>query len=260
MLYLVKHCIYSLLSKTRFLWISLLWIIKIGVNLFSSFFIWILVRLGPPPINQEPPTKLPPLLEEGGGPFRARAPTMVTTTGPVYLPHFHMGPNTHPGPGTLNPSNQLPGCYTHPCQTTATTSFAMPKDTSVIQQHFPHKHIGVEPVLQLHSHEKGNNPLSVLRHHQQMYFGNAPSISLAMLHTDDMPPQLNITKLPPISTISPCSSATDLSQCSMEQESTGSGQSSPDSVSMTQPLWETDSNMTGSREDLIHGPGTLVYK
>ena len=215
-------------------------------------------RVGPlRPAHQATMTKLPGILgEESCGSLKGRAPTMVTTTGPAYLPHFHMNLSSRPGmgPSALVPSHHAP--------VAGSASVMMPKEQLAVSNPYGQRRpVGVEVLPSvlpsgLHKPDKVDMPPASYRHHQQVYFNNPP-FAMGMVHPDDIPMQLGVAKLPPISSISPCNSATDLSQCSLELESAASSKSSPDSATLPPPLWDMDSG----RDDLLHGhAGLPTYK
>ncbi|XP_031558511.1 uncharacterized protein LOC116294954 [Actinia tenebrosa] len=178
------------------------------------------------------------------GHYRLRGPPIVGNNGPVYLSHVH-GQHCTPTPyqysqypptinygSSYNPlTKDIQGGYypgTHTSVVNQGYSCNVSKDTviPVVQTFQPPQSTNAQICHPM------NAQINVCQHRPLP--GNTSSTN------SDMPQQWSFLKLPPINTISPCSS-THFSRSSSEEQSTGSNMSSP-SGSMNSPLWDEPRN------------------
>ncbi|XP_032220030.2 uncharacterized protein LOC5519324 [Nematostella vectensis] len=132
----------------------------------------------------------------------ARAQALVSSPGPLYLPHMHMGPGQHlmshqSGYGYLQPQvvNYNNGCGSDPMSKDFT-----PMQTSVITYGNSMPHV-IQPESDVNTF-----------HHGQRLSATPLTVNTSNL---DSPQQWNFLKLPPINTISPSNSSVDLSASSL---------------------------------------------
>jgi hypothetical protein len=173
---------------------------------------------------------------------------VVGNTGPVYIPHVHgqhYGSSPHQynqyptgvNYGTsYNPlTKDIQGGYysTHPVVSQGIITGGIPKDIPVVQS-YPSQ--STNDTQMCHPIQSVNNQISVCPH-RQLY--TAPLAVNTATHSSDMPQQWSFLKLPPINTISPCSSThfSQSEECSSsEEQTTRSTISSPSEVDS--PLWD----------------------
>lgn len=195
--------------------------------------------------------------------FQGKAPTMVTTTGPMYVPHLHIRP------GHEHPQIPIQPHHPHPPDSASFRTATSPPLSAFnscntasnfrganMMQHLPtHDHIT------MNLHQECNVPHSSF-HPKHMYHGSHQTApQSATSHSYDMPQQWSFLKLPAIGNIFHSLSSSNLSQGSPKQESCESGTSSPsDSSSMTPPLWESSGSMIGSRQDHTHIESPIMFK
>ena len=199
-------------------------------------------------------------------PFQGKAPTIVTTTGPMYVPHLHVKPShdhpqipvpqqqqqhhVHPPqPGTFRPVTTSPPSAFNSCNAARNI-----RGANVLQHIPPHDH------NMINLHQEYNAPHTSF-HSKHTYHGNHQTMPPSG-HTYDIPQQWSFLKLPAIGNIFHSLSSSNLSQGSSKQDSCESGNSSPtDSSSMTPPLWESSGSMIGSnRQDHTHLESPVMYK
>lgn len=221
-------------------------------------------RLAPTANVHEGPPRLPHPLQPfymRSAPFQGKAPAMVTTTGPMYVPHLHIRPgHEHPQiplqqhhvhqtePASFRPTASPPSAF-NSCHTVSNI-----RGANVLQHHPPHDH------TTMNLHQECNAPHSSF-HPKHIYHGNHPAVPSVSAHSYDMPQQWSFLKLPPIGNIFHSLSSSNLSQESAKQDSCESGRSSPtDSSSMTPPLWESSGSLIGSRQDHMHMDSPIMFK
>lgn len=221
-------------------------------------------RLAPTANVHEGPPRLPHPLQPfymRSAPFQGKAPAMVTTTGPMYVPHLHIRPgHEHPQiplqqhhvhqtePASFRPTASPPSAF-NSCHTVSNI-----RGANVLQHHPPHDH------TTMNLHQECNAPHSSF-HPKHIYHGNHPAVPSVSAHSYDMPQQWSFLKLPPIGNIFHSLSSSNLSQESAKQDSCESGRSSPtDSSSMTPPLWESSGSLIGSRQDHMHMDSPTMFK
>ena len=214
-------------------------------------------RLTPTPNIHEGAPRLPQPLQPfymRPTPFQAKAPTMVTTTGPMYVPHIHVRPVhehpqfpmqqhlTHPSePASFRPATSPPSAF-NSCNVARNI-----RGVNVMQHIPPHDQTAMN--LQ----QECNAPHTSF-HSKYMYHGNQPVQPGG--HSYDMSQQWSFLKLPAIGNIFHSLSSSNLSQGSSKQDSCESGTSSP----TDSPLWESSGNMIGNRQDNTHLESPLMYK
>lgn len=189
--------------------------------------------------------------------FQGKAPTIVTTTSPMYVPHLHVRPghdhpqipmqqhHIHPPePVSFRPATSLPSAF-NSCNTGSTI-----RGANVMQHLPPHNH------TTMNLHQECNAPHSF--HPKHMYHGNHQAVPpSATGHSHDMPQQWGFLKLPAIGNIFHSLSSSNLSQGSSDQDSCKSGSSSSP---MTPPLWESSGSIIGSRQDNTHVESPGMFK
>lgn len=196
-------------------------------------------------------------------PFQGKAPTIVTTTGPMYVPHLHVRPShehtqipvqqqqqhhVHPSdPGSFRPA-------TSPSAFNSCNAARNIRGANAMQRLPPHDHNTIN------IHQECNVPHTSF-HSKHTYHGNHQTVPPSG-HTYDMPQQWSFLKLPAIGNIFHSLSSSNLSQGSSKQTSCESDTSSPtDSSSMTPPLWESSGSMIGSsRQDHAHLDSPVIFK
>lgn len=195
--------------------------------------------------------------------FQGKAQGIVTTTGPMCMPHLHIRPGHEhpqipvqqhhihpPEPASFRPAASPPSAF-NSCNTTGNIRSAN------AMQHLPAQH----DHTMMNLHQECNAPHSSF-HPKHIYNGNHQTVPpSAASHSYDMPQQWSFLKLPAIGNIFRSLSSSNLSQGSSKQESCESGNSSPtDSSSMTPPLWESSGSMVGSRQDHAHMDSPITFK
>ncbi|XP_067057051.1 uncharacterized protein [Acropora muricata] len=193
-------------------------------------------------------------------PFQPKAPTIVTTTGPMYVPHLHMRP------GHEHPQIPLQQHIVHPPEPAGFRTVASPpsafnscsaarnvRNANVMQHIPPHEH------TTMNLHQDCSAPLSTF-HSKHMYHSSHQTVPTRG-HSYDIPQQWSFLKLPAIGNIFHSLSSTTLSTGNSEADSCDSNTSSPsNSSSMTPPLWENSGSMIGSRVDQTHLESPTLYK
>ena len=194
--------------------------------------------------------------------FQGKAPAIVTTTGPMYVPHLHIRP------GHQNAQIPLQQHHIHQPESASFRLATSPpsafnschngntiRGTNTLQHHPTHEHVTMNP-------HQDYNALHTSFHTKHVYHGNHPAIPAVPSHGYDMPQQWSFLKLPPIGNIFHSLSSSNLSQESSKHDSCESGRSSPtDSSSMTPPLWESSGNVIGTgRQDHTHIDSPVMFK
>lgn len=172
------------------------------------------------------------------GHYRLRGPSMVSNNGPLYLSHIrgqHCTSSSHQY-GQYPPTINYGSSY-NPLNKDIQGGFYPATHTSVVNQGYSCSASKDVTVVQTFAPPQTTNaqichPMNVCLH--RPIPGNTPTTS------SDMPQQWSFLKLPPINTISPCSSS-HFSRNSSEEPSAGSNMSSP-SGSMDSPLWDEPKN------------------
>ena len=213
-------------------------------------------RLTPASSVHEGAPRLPHSLQPfilRSAPFQGKAPTLVTSTGPMYVPHLHIRAgyehmpipiqqhHQHPSElASFRPTVSPPSAF-DPCTVGGTT-----RSANIMQHLPPHNHA----MINLHQECNGPHPF----HPKHVYHGNHQTVLQgAAGHSSDMPQQWSFLKLPAIGNIFHSLSPSDLSQGGSKQDSSDSGTPSPaDSSSMTPPLWESSGSMISNRQDDAH--------
>ncbi|XP_068724415.1 uncharacterized protein [Montipora capricornis] len=193
-------------------------------------------------------------------PFQPKAPTIVTTTGPMYVPHLHMRPgHEHPQiplQQHLVHPQEPPGFRTATSPPSAFNSCSAARNirsANVMQHISPHEH------TTMNLHQDCTAPLTSF-HSKHMYHGSHQTVP-PRGHSYDMPQQWSFLKLPAIGNIFHSLSSTTLSPGNSEPDSCESNTSSPSkSSSMTLPLWENSGSMMGNRADHPHLESPTMYK
>lgn len=195
-------------------------------------------------------------------PFQGKAPAMVTTTGPMYVPHLHIRPghehaqiplqqhHVHQTEQASFRQTTSPPSAFNTCHTVGNI-----RGANVIQHHPPHDHVA------MNLHQECSAPHSSF-HPKHIYHGNHAAVPNVPSHSYDMPQQWSFLKLPPIGNIFHNLNSNNLCQESAKQDSCESGRSSPtDSSSMTPPLWESSGSLVGSRQsDHTHTESPIMFK
>lgn len=193
-------------------------------------------------------------------PFQPKAPTIVTTTGPMYMPHLHMQPGHEhpqiplqqhivhpPEPAGFRPVSSPPSAF-NSCSAACNV-----RNTNVMQHIPTHEH------TTMNIHQDCSAPLSTF-HSKHMYHSSHQTVPTRG-HNFDIPQQWSFLKLPAIGNIFHSLSSTTLSTGNSEADSCDSNTSSPsNSSSMTPPLWENSGSMIGSRADQTHLESPTLYK
>ena len=194
-------------------------------------------------------------------PLQGKAPAMVTTTGPMYVPHLHIRPGHEHAqmplqqhhvhqtePASFRPTTSPPSAF-NSCHTVGNI-----RSANLMQHHSSHEH------TTMNLHPEYSAPHSSF-HPKHIYHGNHPTVPSVPGHSYDMPQQWSFLKLPPIGNIFHSLSSSNLCQESGKQDSCESGRSSPaDSSSMTPPLWESSGSVIGNRQDHAHMESPIMFK
>ncbi|XP_022793388.1 uncharacterized protein LOC111332339 [Stylophora pistillata] len=212
---------------------------------------------GPPGL----PHPLPPFYMRSA-PFQGKAPAIVTTTGPMYVPHLHIRPSHEhtqiplqqhhihqPEPASFRLAASPPSVF-NSCNNGNTV-----RGTNTFQHQSAHEHVTINP------HQDYNATHSSF-HSKHIYHGNHPPIPPVPGHNYDMPQQWSFLKLPPIGNIFHSLGSGNLSQESVKHDPSESGRSTPtDPSSMTPPLWESSGNlMSSGRQDHAHINSPVMFK
>lgn len=222
-------------------------------------------RLTPPANIREGPPRLPhplPPFYMTPAPFQGKAPTIVTTTGPMYVPHLHIRPGHEhtqiplqqhqihqADPASFRLATSPPSAF-NSCHNENST-----RGTHTFQHQPGHEHVMINP------HQDYNATHSSF-HSKHIFHGNHPPIPPVPGHSYDMPQQWSFLKLPPIGNIFHSLSSSNLSQESGKHDPCESGRSTPtDSSSMTPPLWESSGNLiSAGRQDHTHIDSPVMFK
>ena len=222
-------------------------------------------RLTPPPKDQDVPTRLPHSLPSFcmrgvSLPLQAKAPTMVSSTGPVYLPHLHIRPGyEHPRIPIPHQADQIG--FRPPGSPPSAFNSCRPGNNMAgnvtVQHHAPRLVMNDHTATNIHQ-ECSVPQSSFLPKHP--YYGNPITVPSIGNHSYEMPQQWSFLKLPPIGNIFHSLSTSNLSQGSVEHESSESGRSSPADSAMTPPLWEGSGGVILGQDDQSHMEPPLSYK
>lgn len=222
-------------------------------------------RLTPPANIREGPPRLPhplPPFYMTPAPFQGKAPTIVTTTGPMYVPHLHIRPGHEhtqiplqqhqihqADPASFRLATSPPSAF-NSCHNENST-----RGTNTFQHQPGHEHVMINP------HQDYNATHSSF-HSKHIFHGNHPPIPPVPGHSYDMPQQWSFLKLPPIGNIFHSLSSSNSSQESGKHDPCESGRStSTDSSSMTPPLWESSGNLVSAgRQDHTHIDSPVMFK